>query len=165
MCESRLLIGCQFVSSQLNHTPFSPCSIWNFQSEFHFWGELVLRLLYYSEHFPYLKQNFLRKWFLVLQFSPIDNNLSNPYTKHAVYYAIWGQNIWFLKIFLDFFVQFVLWPISLAGGTFWILVCFFLGVIIWIIQTTPVRKAQMTLEFFNTSDWNSDWKNNQLYVT
>ena len=34
-------------------------------------------------HFPYQKQNFLRKLFLVLLFSPIDSKLSNPYTKHV----------------------------------------------------------------------------------
>ena len=93
---------------------------------------------------------------LRLENSPIQNI-------NAVYHTIWGQNIWFLRIFLIVLVQFVLWPILLAWGYFWILVCFIGGV--WIIQTTPVGKAQMTLELFNTSDWNSDWKNNQLYVT
>ena len=34
-------------------------------------------------HFPYQKQNFLRKLFLLLLFSPIDSKLSNPYTKHV----------------------------------------------------------------------------------
>ena len=43
-------------------------------------------------HFPYKKQNFLRKLFLVIVFSPIDSKLSNPYTKH-VYLNIMFFNI------------------------------------------------------------------------
>ena len=67
-----------------------------------------------------------------------------------------------LKIFLDFLFSQCYGPIHWQGETFKSQPALFLGVI---IIKTPVGKAQMTLEFFNTSDWNYDWKNSQLYVT
>ena len=48
-------------------------------------------------HFPYQNQNFLRKLFLVLLFSPIDSKLSNPYTKH-VYLNLMFFNISYYRI-------------------------------------------------------------------
>ena len=110
-------------------------------------------------HFPYQKQNLFRKLFLLLLLSPIDSKLSNPYTKH-VYLNIMFFNISLLGFALKMMAHFTGW------GYFWTF-SRFLGIlgIIWIIQKLPVGKAQMTLELFNTSDWNSDWKNNQLYVT
>ena len=63
-------------------------------------------------HFPYQKQNFLRKLFLLLLFSPIDSKLSNPYTKH-VYLNKMLFNISLLGFALNMIAHFTGW------GYFW----------------------------------------------
>lgn len=70
-------------------------------------------------HFPYQKQNFLRKWFLVPLFSPIDSKLSNPYTKH-VYLNIMFFNISYLGFALKIIAHFTGWGYSEPSQGFWV---------------------------------------------
>ena len=79
LCRFRLLIGCHSVSSQL----FLSLQYLKFSEVIWFLRRNSCKIIILLWHFPCQKQNFLRKVFSLLLFSPIDSKLSNPYTKHV----------------------------------------------------------------------------------